>query len=197
MKTLLGVSRWIDRINTSIGELMSWAVLVVVLVSTGNALARKLFHTGSNAALEMQLYLFAAIFLLNGGYTLLRNEHIRIDVIFTRLSQRTRLWIDVLGILFFLLPMALMTAWMAMPLLIRTFIGQETSANAGGLLLWPAWALVPLGFGLLILQALSELVKRIAQLRGIPVPPPPGSLTPATDDPIASLAASRTDGEQK
>lgn len=194
MKPLLRLTRIVDRLNTGFGEAMSWAILLVVLLSAGNAIVRKVFSTGSNAALELQLYLFAAIFLLNGGYTLLRNEHIRIDVFFARLSERARLWVDILGILFFLLPMAAMTAWMTLPVLARTFAGSERSASEGGLLLWPAWGLVVAGFVLLILQALAELVKRVAQLRGIPVPPPPGSAE-AAPDPLAALLQERKDGE--
>ena len=195
MNRLLRLTRLVDRLNSSIGELMSWAILLVVLLSTGNAIARKMFSTGSDAALELQLYLFAAVFLLNSGNTLLRNEHIRVDVIFTRLPERTRLWIDILGIIFFLLPAAVMTAWMTLPVLARTFAGAETSASTGGLLLWPAWLMVPLGFGLLILQALAELVKRAAQLRGIAVDPPPGTGTAA--GPLEALAQARNEGERK
>jgi TRAP-type mannitol/chloroaromatic compound transport system permease small subunit len=196
MKVLLRLTRVVDRLNTGIGEAMSWAILLVVLLSTGNAIFRKVFSMGSNAALELQLYLFAAIFLLNGGYTLLRNEHIRIDVLFVRLSERVRLWIDILGILFFLLPMAAMTAWMTLPMLVRTYIGAERSASEGGLLLWPAWALVVAGFVLLILQALAELVKRAAQLQGIPVALPLGA-SGRDLDPLAALMQERKDGEVK
>lgn len=196
MKELLRLTRVVDRLNTGIGEAMSWAILLVVLLSTGNAIFRKVFSMGSNAALELQLYLFAAIFLLNGGYTLLRNEHIRIDVLFVRLSERVRLWIDILGILFFLLPMAAMTAWMTLPMLVRTYVGAERSASEGGLLLWPAWALVVAGFVLLILQAFAELVKRAAQLQGIAVVPPPGA-SGQDLDPLAALMQERKDGEVK
>ena len=198
MKPLLRLTSLVDRLNAGIGEAMSWAILAVVLLSTGNALVRKVFSAGSNAALEMQLYLFAAIFLLNGGNTLLRNEHIRIDVLFVKLSERARLWIDILGIIFFLLPAAAMTAWMTMPVLVRTFVGAEHSANKGGLLLWPAWALVVGGFVLLILQAVAELIKRVAQLKGIPVPPPPGAdgVDPEADL-IATIRQAREDGERK
>ena len=196
MKPLLRMTRVIDRLNATVGEAMSWAILAVVLLSAGNAIVRKVFNTGSNAALELQLYLFAAIFLLNGGNTLLRNEHIRIDVLFVKLSERKRLWIDVFGILVFLLPAAVMTAWMTLPVLVRTFVGSEHSANKGGLLLWPAWALVVVGFVLLILQALAELVKRIAQLQGIPVAPPPGADgKPPEEDLIATIRQER-EGER-
>ena len=197
MKPLLRMTRVIDRLNATIGEAMSWAILAVVLLSTGNAIVRKVFNTGSNAALELQLYLFAAIFLLNGGNTLLRNEHIRIDVLFVKLSERARLWIDVLGILFFLLPAAAMTAWMTLPVLARTFIGGEHSANKGGLLLWPAWALVVIGFTLLILQALAELVKRLAQLQGIPVDPPPGADGVNPEEDLIATIRQEREGEQK
>ncbi len=195
MQALLRLSRLIDRLNHGVGELISWTILAVVLLSAGNAIARKVFSAGSNAALELQLYLFAAVFLLNAGNTLLRNEHIRIDVLFNRASERTRLWIDILGIVFFLLPAVVMTAWMALPVLARTFTGAETSASAGGLLLWPAWLLVPVGLGLLILQALSELIKRVARLQGLPLPPPPGAAAAAAD-PLQALAHARTEGDR-
>ena len=191
MKQLLRLTRIVDRVNAGIGEAMSWTLLIVVLLSTGNAIVRKVFSAGSNAALEMQLYLFAAIFLLNGGNTLLRNEHIRIDVLSARLSARGRLWIDVFGILFFLLPAASMTAWMALPVLARTFRGNEASSSVGGLLLWPAWALIVVGFGLLILQALAELIKRIAQLRGYEVDPPPGAPPGPLQDPAQMIEQER------
>lgn len=194
MKPLLRLARVVDRVNAAVGELMSWMILVVVLLSAGNAIVRKVFSTGSNAALELQLYLFAAVFLLNGGNTLLRNEHIRIDVLFIRLSERARLWIDVLGILFFLMPVAVMTAWMSLPVLARTYAGNEHSASTGGLLLWPAWALVVAGFVLLMAQALAELVKRVAQLRGLPVDPPPSDPAPAAD-PLEAVRRERLHGE--
>lgn len=183
MGALLRCSRLIDRLSTMCGDLVAWVVVAVVLLSAGNALARKFFHVASNAALELQLYLFAAIFLISGAHTLLRNEHVRIDIIFARLSQRARMWIDIFGITFFLLPVALMTAWMTFPMLVRTFMSDQTSGNTGGLLLWPAWAIAVTGFVLLILQALSELVKRVAVLRGIPVE------LPGERDEVADLLA--------
>lgn len=197
MKPLLRMARAIDRLNAGIGEAMSWAILAVVMLSAGNAIVRKAFSAGSNAALELQLYLFAAIFLLNGGNTLLRNEHIRIDVLFVKLSERARNWIDILGILFFLLPVAVMTAWMTLPVLVRTFVGSEHSANKGGLLLWPAWAMVVAGFVLLILQALAELVKRTAVLQGIPVPPPPGADGKAPEEDLIATIRQEREGERK
>lgn len=196
MKLLLRFSRNIDRLNAAIGEVVSWLILVVVLVSSANAVLRKTMSMGSNAALELQLYLFAAIFLLNGGYTLLRNEHVRIDVLFVRLSERRRMWIDIFGILFFLMPVTVITAWLTLPVLVRTYVGAEHSASAGGLLLWPAWLLVPVGFALLFLQGLSELVKRVAQLRGIDLPPPPGAAPAASPDPLQALAEARQHGDR-
>ncbi len=197
MKPLLRLARIVDRLNHAIGELMSWAILAVVLLSAGNAIVRKALSIGSNAALELQLYLFAAIFLLNGGYTLLRDEHIRIDVLFARLGERTRMWIDILGILFFLLPMAFMTAWMTLPVLQRTFVGNEHSASEGGLLIWPAWALVVAGFTLLILQALAELIKRVAKLRGLELPKSPHEEDAAGLDPLAAMMQDRKEGDAR
>ncbi len=195
MRLLLRLSRITDRLNAAVGEVVSWLILLVLLVSASNAVLRKTVGLGSNAALELQLYLFAAIFLLNGGYTLLRNEHVRIDVLFVRLSERKRMWIDIFGILVFLMPVTVITAWLTLPVLVRTYVGAEHSASAGGLLLWPAWLLVPVGFALLFLQGLSELVKRIAQLKGIAVPPPPGGAAAATPDPLEALAGARKHGD--
>lgn len=171
MKILLAFSRGIDALNRRIGQAVTWLVLLSVAVSTLNALSRYLFHRSSNAWLELQWYLFAAIFLLCAGYTLLQNEHVRIDVISARLSWRTRAWIDVVGTLFFLLPMAGCIAWLSWPVFVNAWVSGELSSNAGGLVRWPARLLVPLGFLLLCLQGLSELIKRIGQLRGL-LPPP-------------------------
>jgi TRAP-type mannitol/chloroaromatic compound transport system permease small subunit len=164
---LLGVSAFIDRLNERVGKLVYWLVLAAVLISAGNAIVRKLFNASSNAYLEAQWYLFAAVFLLSAGYTLLKNEHVRIDVIAGRLSRRAQAWIDVFGTLFFLMPMALAFIWLSWPIVVRTYVHGEISTNAGGLLIWPARLLVPIGFTLLTLQGFSELVKRIAFLRGL------------------------------
>jgi TRAP-type mannitol/chloroaromatic compound transport system permease small subunit len=166
MQALLWVSRAIDRLNEQVGRIMYWLVLVAVLVSAGNAISRKAFNLSSNAYLELQWYLFSAMFLFCAGYTLLRNEHVRIDVIAGRFSARTQAWIDVFGTVFFLLPMAGLFIWLSWPIFIRTYMQGEISTNAGGLLIWPARLLVPVGFALLALQGLSELVKRIAFLAG-------------------------------
>jgi len=142
-----------------------------VLISAANAIVRKVFNYSSNAYLEIQWYLFSAIFLFLAGYTLLRNEHVRIDVIAGRLSKRAQIWIDILGTLFFLLPLAILLAWLGWPVFVEAYARHEVSTNAGGLIIWPARLLVPIGFVLLALQGVSELIKRIAFLRGL-IPDP-------------------------
>jgi TRAP-type mannitol/chloroaromatic compound transport system permease small subunit len=171
MKRLLALARAIDWLNERVGRSMMWAVLVMVLVSAGNATSRFLLDRASNAWLELQWYLFSAVFLLCAGYTLLHNEHIRIDVVAAQLSRRTQVWIDILGILLFLFPMAAIIMWLSWPVFMNAYLTQEISVNAGGLVRWPARLLVPAGFFLLILQGVSELIKRIAfLLRLIPDP---------------------------
>ena len=171
MQTLLRISRAIDALNAKIGQALIWLVLAMTLVSAANAMARYLFNLSSNAWLELQWYLFAAVFLLCAGYTLLHNEHIRIDVVSSRLSRRSQLWIDIFGTVFFLLPVAVFIMWLSWPVFMNAWTSQETSSNAGGLIRWPVRLLVPLGFFLLSLQGISELIKRIAFLRGL-IPDP-------------------------
>ncbi|HKE39462.1 MAG TPA: TRAP transporter small permease subunit [Casimicrobiaceae bacterium] len=171
MSPLLSFSRLIDRLNEKVGQLFFWLVLITVLVSAANAVVRKLFNYSSNGLLEIQWYFFSAIFLFLAGYTLLRNEHVRIDVIAGRLSKRSQTWIDILGTLFFLLPMAILLAWLAWPVFVEAYERHEVSTNAGGLIIWPARLLVPIGFVLLALQGISELIKRVAFLRGL-IPDP-------------------------
>jgi len=168
---LLSISRLIDALNERIGKLVYWLVLVMVLVSSGNAMSRYALSIASNAWLELQWYLFAAVFLLCSGYTLRHNEHIRIDVISGRLSRRGQMWIDIFGTLFFLLPMAAYITWLSWPIFMNAWNSNEISGSAGGLIRWPARALVPAGFCLLTLQGLSELIKRIAFLQGL-IPDP-------------------------
>ncbi len=171
MTQLLKLSGLIDRLNTAIGRTVYWLVLVVALVSAGNALVRYTFNYSSNAWLEIQWYLFSAIFLLCAGYTLLNNEHIRIDVIAGRFSRKTQTWIEIIGGLFFLLPMACLIMWLSWPIFINALLSGEQSSDAGGLIRWPARALIPAGFFLLALQGISETIKRIAFLMGqIPDP---------------------------
>lgn len=167
MKALLSVSRAIDALNERVGVLIYWLILVMVLISTGNAVSRYALNMASNAWLEMQWYLFSAVFLLAAGYTLLHNEHIRIDVVFGMLSRRKQLWIDVFGTLFFLLPMSLYIMWSSWEPFMNAWTSGEVSSSAGGLIRWPARLIIPVGFFLLSLQGLSELIKRVAQLRGL------------------------------
>ena len=166
MQALLKMSRFVDNLNERVGRTVYWLVLAMVLISAGNAIVRKVFNYSSNSFLEMQWYLFSAVFLLCGGYVLLKNEHVRIDVIAGRLSARAQAWIDILGTLFFLLPMAVAFLWLSWPIFIRTYMQHEISGSAGGLVIWPARLLVPIGFALLVLQGLSELVKRVAFVSG-------------------------------
>jgi TRAP-type mannitol/chloroaromatic compound transport system permease small subunit len=171
MKALLALSRAIDFVNEHIGRLVYWCVLIMVLVSAANATSRYALNIASNAWLELQWYLFAVVFLLCSGYTLLHNEHIRIDVVSSRFSRRTQIWIDVFGILLFLLPMSLFIMWLSWPIFMNAWRSGEISGSAGGLIRWPARLLVPVGFFLLSIQGISELIKRIAFLMGL-IPDP-------------------------
>ncbi len=171
MKFLVSLSRLIDALNERIGRIVYWLILVAVLVSAGNAVVRYVFNRSSNAWLEIQWYLFSAVFLFCAGYTLLHNQHVRIDVIAGRLSKRAQAWIDVFGTLLFLLPMAITVMWLSWPVFIDAYRSHEVSTNAGGLTVWPARLMVPIGFSLLVLQGFSELIKRIAYLLGL-IPDP-------------------------
>ncbi|QJQ05163.1 TRAP transporter small permease subunit [Undibacterium piscinae] len=167
MKFLISLSRFIDALNEKIGHLVSWALLAAVLICTGNALIRYTFNSSSNGWLEIQWYLFSAIFLLGTSYTLRRNEHVRIDVISGRLSKRAQAWIDIFGFLFFLLPMTGLILYMGLPYAMESIRSQEMSSNAGGLIVWPAKLLIPIGFLMLSLQGVSELIKRVGFLLGM------------------------------
>jgi TRAP-type mannitol/chloroaromatic compound transport system permease small subunit len=171
MKQLLALSRAIDALNEHVGKLTYGLVLAAVLISTGNALVRYALDTSSNAWLEIQWYLFSAVFLFCAGYTLLHNQHVRIDIVSGMLSARTRTWIDIFGSLFFLLPMALTILWLSWPVFVDAYERHEVSTNAGGLLVWPGRLMVPVGFLLLVLQGISGLIKRIAFLLGM-IPDP-------------------------
>ena len=163
---LLGISRVIDFLNERIGKITAWAILVAVLVSAINAIIRKVFGTSSNAWLELQWYLFGAVFMLCTSWTLKANEHIRIDILSSKLSKRGRDLIDVFGHLFFLFPFVALMIYLSFPFFIRSYQSGEVSTNAGGLAIWPAKGLILLGFILLGFQWLSELIKRVAILRG-------------------------------
>lgn len=167
MQALIALSRLVDAVNERIGRWVAWLVLAAVVVSAVNAIVRKAFDMSSNAYLEAQWYMFSAVFLLCSAWTFLRNEHIRIDVVAGRFSRRTQTWIDVLGTLFFLFPMVALVLYESWPWAVRAWQSGEISSNAGGLVLWPAKVLVPIGFVMLGFQGLSELIKRIAFLRGL------------------------------
>jgi len=180
---LLTLSRLIDRTTEWIGRWIAWLVLAAVLISALNAAVRKAFNTSSNAYLEIQWYLFAAVFLLAAGYTLLRQEHVKIDVISGCFSKRTQIWIDIIGLACFVLPLVWTVIHLSLPLAIRAYEMNEYSSNAGGLIRWPVFALLPLGFLLLGVQAVSELIKRIAFLRGlIPDPTQKGKAKSAEEE---------------
>ncbi len=164
MAALLKLSRAIDWLNHQFGRLATWAVLAAVLISAGNVMSRYALSMSSNAWLEVQWYLFSAMFLLGASYTLNKNEHVRVDLLYASVSDRTRLWIDVLGIIFFLLPAMGILAWETWPIFWQSYATNEMSGNAGGLIRWPAKLLMPIGFGLVFLQGISELIKRVAAL---------------------------------
>ena len=166
MSFLLSLSRLIDALTERIGKLAMWFILATTMISAGNAIVRKIFDTSSNAFLEIQWYLFAAVFMLGSGYAFLRNAHVRIDFISSKFSARGRNWVDVIGILVFVFPLCYMMATLGWPLFVNAYESGEMSSNAGGLIRWPVYALIPAGFALLALQSLSELIKRIAFLTG-------------------------------
>lgn len=167
MQALLKFSRGVDWLSTQIGKYVIWLILASTLISGVNAIVRKAFNISSIAFLEVQWYLFAASFLLAAGYTLLQNEHVKVDVISGRLSKRKQILIDIFGFIVFLTPVCLAVLWYGIPFFYRAFVSGEMSNNAGGLLRWPVYLMMPLGFGLLLLQGWSELIKRIAFLQGL------------------------------
>jgi TRAP-type mannitol/chloroaromatic compound transport system permease small subunit len=192
MQMLLAASRRVDALNLLVGRSVRWLILAAVLISAGNAIVRKAFRTSSNALLEIQWYLFAAVFLLCAAYALLRNAHVRIDFVSVRLSPRARAWIDIAGIVFFAMPFCWLLVQLSLPLVLDAFHSNETSPNAGGLLRWPVYALLPLGMSLLLLQCFSELVKHIAFLRGLL---PSATLHPESEgDPQDQAGPGRANG---
>lgn len=195
MGLLLSLSRLIDAINQFVGRWISWAVLVVVLISSANALGRKFFHSGSNAWLEVQWYLFGAIFLLAAGYTLLKNGHVRVDVFSSKLSKRKQIWIEILGTMLFLMPMAVLIMWLAWPMFWESWATQEASPNAGGLIRWPAKLLVPVGFSLLIGAGLSHLIKCIGFLMGRCPDPTARDSAKSEEEKLAEELKARLDAE--
>lgn len=195
MSLLLKLSGLIDGLNRFVGRWVIWLILGSTAISAINAVVRKAFNYSSNAFLEVQWYLFAASFLLAAGYTLLNNEHVRIDVVVGRFSKRVQTWIDIFGFVVFLLPLCVTVLYLGIPFFLQGYHSNEVSSNAGGLTLWPVYALIPLGFSLLLLQGLSELIKRFAFLQGL-IPDP--TLKVAAMTPEEELAeAIRLAAEQK
>jgi TRAP-type mannitol/chloroaromatic compound transport system permease small subunit len=173
MQALLVLTRGIDRVNAFIGKAVIWLILLAVLVSAGNAVSRKLFNLSSNAWLELQWYLFGAAFMGAAAYTLQQNEHIRIDVLYASRSRRTQHWIDLLGHIFFLLPFVTLMAWLLWPYTVQAYMSGQISTNAGGLIIWPARAILLIGFVMLVFQAIAEIIKKIAVMRGLMEDPHP------------------------
>lgn len=195
MAFLLVLSRWIDTFTEYVGKSVYWLVLAAVLISAFNAVVRKMFDWSSNGLLEIQWYLFSAVFLLAAGYTLLRNEHVRIDVIAGRLSKRTQAWIDIVGGVFFLMPMAVLIGWLSWPIFVDTYVRHEVSGNAGGLTIWPARLLMPVGFALLAIQGVSEIIKRVAFLMGL-IPDPSEKIVTRTAEEELAEDILRARGEE-
>ncbi len=183
MKALLQFSRAVDWLNGLIGKHVIWLILASTVISGINAVVRKAFNVGSNAFLEVQWYLFAASFLIASAYTLLNGEHVKIDVVYSRFSKRTQTCIDIFGFLCFLTPVCVAFLTYGIPFFVKGFQSGEMSTNAGGLIRWPVYALIPLGFSLLLLQGWSELIKRVAFLMGL------------IDDPTAKAVAMTAEEE--
>ncbi len=187
MAIWLRCARLIDAVNRQVGLYVSWLILVMTVISALNAASRKLFSLSSNAFLEIQWYLFAAVFLLAAGYTLLRNEHVRVDIVNAQLRTRIRLWIEIFGTVFFLFPFALLVIWYGWPYFAISFAEREWSLNAGGLIIWPVKLLIPVGFLLLFLQGLSQLIKLFAAVTGRQDPQPLLERHSAQDDEVEAI----------
>lgn len=198
MPALMSLSRFIDTINEWIGRIAMWLILAATLISAGNAIVRKLFQISSNGMLEIQWYLFAVVFMLGGGYAFLRNAHVRIDFLSSRLSARTRNWVDVVGIIVFLFPLCYIMATLGWPTFSMAFESGEMSSNAGGLIRWPVYGLIPAGFFILFLQGISELIKRLNFLfaGGPDALAHDEGATEAPADPHQNAAGERADGAQ-
>lgn len=194
MNALLKLSELIDALTERVGKSIIWLVLIMTIISAGNAVMRYTIHYSSNAFLEIQWYLFSAIFLLGAGYTLKKNEHVRIDLVASRFSRRGQTWIDIFGILFFLMPMAIAIMYLSWPVFTLAFESNEQSNNAGGLTVWPARLMVPVGFFLLVLQGLSELIKRVGFLKGLCPDPTEKPKGPTAEEELA-LAIKAQKGE--
>jgi len=189
MQALLAMSRGIDRITELIGKSVMWLILLAVLVSASNAVIRKTLNYSSNAWLELQWYLFGAAFMLAAAYTLKQNEHIRVDIFYSSRSRATQHWIDLFGHIFFLLPFVLLMSWQLVPYALRAWTNGDISTNAGGLIIWPARAVLAAGFILLSVQAISEIIKKVAVIQGLIADPHPTmTAREAAEMEIAELA---------
>jgi TRAP-type mannitol/chloroaromatic compound transport system permease small subunit len=197
VRELLRLSKLIDALNERVGRWVSWLILAAVLISALNASVRKAFNTSSNAFLEIQWYLFAAVFLLAAGYTMLRQEHVRIDVVLGRFSKRTQITVEAVCIVLFLFPFTLTVIDLVWPLVVRAYVSGEVSSNAGGLIRWPVFALVPAGFGLLLLQGVSELIKRIAFLQGLIEDPTRRQQAKSAEEELAEFVRAKSEGAPK
>ncbi len=197
MKALLKLSGVIDRLNEFVGKWVAWLILAAVVVSATNAVIRKIFSMSSNAFLEIQWYFFSAVFLLCAGYTMLRNEHVKIDVFLHMYSKRKQIWIDIIGIVFFLFPFVVAVVVLSWPLFVEALKSGEMSQNAGGLIRWPVFMLLPVGFTLLGIQGISELIKRFAFLKGLIEDPTRKKLQKTAEQELAEAILARAQGEQK
>jgi len=197
MQALLKFSRAVDWLNTQIGKYVIWLILASTVVSGVNAVVRKAFNVGSNAFLEVQWYLFAASFLIASAYTLLNGEHVKIDVVSSKLSKRTQIWIDVIGFAFFLTPVCMAILWYGVPFFLKGYASGETSSNAGGLVRWPVYAMIPLGFSLLLLQGWSELIKRLAFLQGLIADPTVKKIEKTAEEELAESIRQLAEAKNK
>ena len=197
MTLLLKLSQLIDWLNERVGKGAFWLVLIMTLISAGNATYRFIFNDSSNGMLEIQWYLFAAVFLLCSPYTLQKNEHVRIDVLSGKFGPRANAVIDIIGTLFFLLPMVIVVLWLSLPLVAESYKIHEYSANAGGLIRWPVKILLPIGFALLALQGISEMIKRIAFLQGLIADPNAKDAGPTAEEELAAAIAAAKAKEAK
>ena len=197
MQALLSFSRGIDWLNERVGRAVIWLILASTVISGLNAVVRKAFNYSSNGFLEVQWYLFAAAFLLAAGYTLLHREHVRVDVVSSRFSKRTQIWLDVVGFTFFLTPVCLTVLWFAFPFFLQGYKSGEMSSNAGGLIRWPVYLLIPVGFSLLLAQGLSELIKRLAFLQGLIEDPTTKKVAKTAEEELAEEIRRQAEAEGK
>jgi len=188
---LLSVSRGIDALNERVGKAVIWLVLLMTIISAGNAVMRYTINYSSNGLLEIQWYLFAVIFLFSAGYTLMRNEHVRIDVVAGKFSPKGQAWIDIIGTLLFLMPMTVLVLYLSWPIFMNAWNSGEMSSNPGGLIRWPARLMIPVGFSLLVLQGISELIKRIAFLQGLIPNPMEKHKGPSAEEELAATIQAR------